>query len=266
MATKEVAAKKEAGLPAAALDAFETAAVTGFEGADAQSYAIPFLIILQSNSPQVKRSEGAYVAGAQEGMLFNTVTEEVYDVGEGGTPLTVIPVSYKRSFIEWVLREKGGGIVAEYDVAEGQKLLTQCERDDKNRDILPNGNELKDTRYHYVLLQGGAVPKPAVISMTRTGIKKSKRWMSVMSETMLEGKNGPFQAPMFAFRYNISTVPEQKDGNSWWNWKIEQGTMVDRAEIVTAAMTLQEGISSGAAKVDAEAEQTTEAPVDSTAY
>ena len=81
---------------------------TGLEEASADDYAIPFLRVLQSMSPQLKKSDGKYIQGAEEGNLFNTVTETLYDGTEG---VTIIPCAYKKKFIEWVPRESGGGFV-----------------------------------------------------------------------------------------------------------------------------------------------------------
>ena len=43
---------------------------TGLEEATADDYAIPFLRILQSMSPQLKKSDGKFIAGAEEGSFF----------------------------------------------------------------------------------------------------------------------------------------------------------------------------------------------------
>lgn len=40
---------------------------TGLEEAGVGDYAIPFLRVLQSMSPQLKKSDGQYIQGAEEG-------------------------------------------------------------------------------------------------------------------------------------------------------------------------------------------------------
>ena len=70
---------------------------TGLEEAGADDYAIPFLRVLQSMSPQLKKSDGKYIQGAEEGMFFNTVTESIYDGTEG---VSIIPCAYKKKYIE----------------------------------------------------------------------------------------------------------------------------------------------------------------------
>ena len=75
---------------------------SGFEETSQESYAIPFLSILQSGSPQVKKSDGAYIKGAEEGMLIDSVTQTLFADG-----VEVIPCHYTQRFIEWGLREQG---------------------------------------------------------------------------------------------------------------------------------------------------------------
>ncbi len=140
----EVALKKQQELAMAAAMAEDAGA--GFEEATSTSFAIPFLQILQSGSPQCKKSDGAYIKGAEEGMFFNTVTQELYDGEEG---IVVVPCHFTNRLVEWKPRESGGGFVAEHQIGETPATT----KDDKGRDLLPNGNTLVDTRNHYVLIE-----------------------------------------------------------------------------------------------------------------
>ena len=56
---------------------------TGLEDTSSEDYAIPFIRVLQSGSPQLKKSNGKYIEGAAQGMMFNTVTNRLYDGDEG---------------------------------------------------------------------------------------------------------------------------------------------------------------------------------------
>ena len=51
----------------------------------------------------MKKRDPEYVDGAEVGMLFNTLTREIYD-GEKG--VQAIPCSYVRQYIEWEDRGK----------------------------------------------------------------------------------------------------------------------------------------------------------------
>ena len=112
-ASKAVAKKAQPKAPALA-NQFEEFADQGYEEADRDAFAIPFLSILQSGSPQCKKSEGEYIEGAQEGMFFNTVSNEVVDPEK--VPCYLIPCHYSRAFVEWQPRETGGGFVAQHSV------------------------------------------------------------------------------------------------------------------------------------------------------
>lgn len=240
MAGKEVKPKKE-NLPALAAT-FEEMDELGFENATADSYAIPFLAILQSNSPQVKKTSGSYIDGATEGMLLNTVKNSVVEAEEEG--VLVIPCAYRQGFVEWVPRDSGGGFVTEYQPHEAPRT----ERDDDNRDVLPNGNELMDTRYHSLLmLNEDGSASPIVVAMTRTQVKKSKRWMSLMQDIRLPKADGSgtYTPPMFSHVYRLKVVPEQKDEYSWWNWDITKVSMIEDGALVAQAKKLHDAIAAG---------------------
>jgi hypothetical protein len=263
--SKAMAAKEEktTAIAALAMD-FEADQGAGFEQADKDSYAVPFLAILQSNSPQCKKSDGKYVKGAEEGMLYETVGGTIYP---GDVGLSVIPCSYRRAFVEWKPRNSGGGFVSEHDVAKGRELLatTSKKEDEGSKDFLPNGNILVDTRYHYVLivLPDGSW-KPALITMSSTQIKKSKHWMTVMDGIKFARADGSkFTPPMFSHQYRLTTVPEQKDTNSWFGWKVEIEKTIEDARLYAEAKSFRDAVVKGVVKTQPpEAESATEADVD----
>lgn len=242
---------KKTGTALAVLN-IEADAGVGFEGADRDSYAIPMLTILQKMSPQCDESDGAFVDGAKPGMFFDNVNERVLD-GKAG--VTVIPVAFKRSFIEWRTREAGGGFVAEHDVADGTELMRQTTRNEKGHDILPNGNQLADTRQHYVLIveaDGGT--SPALISFTSTQTKKSKRWMTAMNNRKMKRADGSvFTPPMFASKFRLTTVPESNDKGSWSAWKIEPAGDVTDPDQYGAAKAFRAAIAGGTVKAQHDA-------------
>ena len=94
--SNEVAVKKEAGAVAAInIEQFGDA---GFENVDSKSLALPFLKVLGQLSPQVTQGDSQFMAEARAGMIYNTVTDELYDGQKG---INVIPCYYKLEYIEW---------------------------------------------------------------------------------------------------------------------------------------------------------------------
>ena len=78
-------------------------------------------------SPQLNKNSGNYIEGASAGDLINTVSGEVYD-GEKG--ISVVPCAYSKKYIEWIPREKGGGLV---DANHDMSILKSCKRDEQTR-------------------------------------------------------------------------------------------------------------------------------------
>lgn len=224
---------------------FEEDAGSGFEQADASAYAIPFLSILQSMSPQCKKSDGAYIKGAEEGMLYNSVTQEIID---GTNGVIVIPCYFKRSFIKWAPRDSGGGFKGELMPSDPQ--VTAGKVDNDGRLVDSEGNLLADTRTHYVLVlddKGGY--QPAVISLSSSQIKKSRQWMSKMNGIKMQRADGTHFTPaMFSHQYRVSTVPESNDKGSWFGLKVETLGAVENPELYQAAKAFRDAVSSGEVK------------------
>lgn len=246
--TQAVAEKKQTAMMSVA--DMEADAGGGFEDADKDSYAIPALAIIQKGSPQVDKDHANYkpVPGAEVGHLINSVTEEVFD-GEKG--LLVLPCHYEHSFTTWKLRNEGGGIVATYNVADGAHLLKRCVRDEKNRDILPDGNQLVDTRTHYVLvLREDGTSFPAVIRMSSTQIKKSKKWMSNMDDVKVKRADGSsFTPPMWAKTYRLMTVAESNAEGTWRGWSITREGDCPSSELYVQAKALRDAVRAGKVNV-----------------
>lgn len=253
--TTEVAKQETTALSTAMDDQYLAHAGAGFEEAGAEAFAIPFLSILQSGSPQVKKSDGAYIKGAEEGMLFNSVTNEVYS-GEDG--VEVIPCHYTQRFIEWKLREQGGGFVGEH--LPNDPIVGECVRDDKGRSITPAGNQLTDTRNHYVLIRKDGTLTPAIMSISSSQIKKSKQWMSMMQGIKVKNpQTGMFEiAPMYSNYFVVKTTPESNDKGSWFGYKFELGGKVSDAGEFAEAQGFAHAIKAGMTKVERKME--TEAP------
>lgn len=203
-------------LPASMAD-MEAYADAGLEDADADAFAIPFLQILQSNSPQVKRSDPAYIKGAQEGMIVNTVSGELFNTDDEG--IQIVPCHYRRAFTAWVPRDHGGGFRGE--VAPNDPVLGEAERDTSGKLWhAGNGLEYLDTRYHYVLLvRSDGSYEPALITMSSTQIKKSRQINTRLNNFRAQGSKGKFTPPTFGLLLTLHTASEQKDDYTWFGWR-----------------------------------------------
>ena len=201
---------------------FEEMSGLGFAETTTQDMSIPFLRILGAQSPQVDESDGAYVEGAKGGMLYNTVTNTVTSGKEG---MLVVPCYYNRRYVEWKPRTEGGGYVASY--LPDDPIVPTAVRNDKNEEVLPNGNLLTNTAQHFVMLVEGDQYSRCLITMSSTQLKKARRWLSQMNAMTAMGKNGPYTLPMMSQFYTLTTVPEQNDLGKWYGWAIARERQLD---------------------------------------
>jgi hypothetical protein len=142
--SNEVMAKKDTG----SLALFGNDTAKGFENMTQEDLALPFLRILGQLSPQVTEGDAKYVSNAKPGMIYNTVTSELYDGKKG---IKIIPCYYKKDFPEW--SDRGDGPGAPVAVHLSNSPVIQTGKRDGSKIRLPNGNYLEETASYYVLAE-----------------------------------------------------------------------------------------------------------------
>ena len=241
MAKAEVAVK--ANTAVALSNSFENDSLQGgFENMDQKDFALPFLRLLMNSSPEIGEVEGAL-----PGMIYNTVTGQLYDGKEG---ITVISCAYVRQYIEWAPRGSGSG--APINIYPGTSdIISRTHREPSdNKDYLDNGNYIENTANHYVMLIGPeGFPEPALIVMKSTQLKKSRKWNSMMMSAKMMGDNGPFTPPMFSQLYRLTTQGESNDKGKWYGWEIERIGPIEDMSVYAAAKKFAASVSSGEVQV-----------------
>jgi len=244
--SNEVAIKQQAG--AVANLNIEQFADAGFENVDSKSLALPFLKVLGQLSPQVTQGDSQFIPEARAGMIYNTVTDELYDGTKG---ITVVPCYYKLEYIEWKDREKGA--VAPVNVySSDSDIMSKTTRGDDGKDRLENGNYIEETASHYVLIVEPDKSSTALLTMKSTQRKKSKKWNSMMMSLRQKRKSGAgfFKPAPFTQRYSLKTVLEKNNLGSWFGWEIEHLGGVDSEEIMKAAFDFYESCKKGSVRVN----------------
>jgi hypothetical protein len=236
----QVAEKKTAGLPA---NVFEDDAAKGLGAIGQEDLALPFLKILGQLSPEVNKRDGKYVEGAEPGMIYNSVSGDLYDGVKG---INVIPCFYKLEYIEWKDRGEGPGApVAIYD--SSSDIMSKTKPDANYKDRLPNGNYIEKTASHFVIVEGDS-PSTALISMKSTQLKISRKWNSMMSGIKMKGKNGLFTPASFSHIYRLKTTQMSNDKGTWFGWEVSKiGPVTDQA-LYGQAKSFSENISKGNVK------------------
>ena len=236
----QVTEKKSAGLPS---NIFEDDAAKGLGTIGQEDLALPFLKILGQLSPEVNKRDGKYVEGAEPGMIFNSVSGDLYDGVKG---IDVIPCFYKLEYIEWKDRGEGPGApVAIYD--SSSDIMSKTKPDANYKDRLPNGNYIEKTASHFVIVSGDS-PSTALISMKSTQLKISRKWNSMMSGIKMKGANGMFTPASFSHIYKLKTTQMQNDKGTWFGWEVNKVGPVTDKGLFDQARSFSESISKGSVK------------------
>ena len=237
-----VVKKEKAG--AIAISNFEIDSGKGLGKLTQEDLALPFLKILGQLSPEVNKRDGKYVKGAEPGMIFNSVTGELYDGAKG---IQVVPCHYKLEYIEW--RDRGEGSGAPVAIhSSASDIMTKTTRDASFKDRLPNGNYIERTASHFVIVSG-QTPSTALIAMKSTQLKISRKWNSMMAGIRLKGKNGLFTPASFSHIYQLKTIQQSNDKGTWFGWEVSKIGPVQDTTLYQQAKTFAENVSKGDVKV-----------------
>jgi hypothetical protein len=224
----------------------------GRETMGAKDLAIPRISVLQALSPVCTKGDPAYIKEAEVGEFFDNIESKRWSGDDG---IVVIPVTYRRTLLEWKPRTLGGGFVADHGLDES--CLKDAVRNEKGQDILPNGNEIIQTAEYFCIMidPNSGLPKQVVLSMAKTQFKKAKIWNSMMSNLMVprpDGK-GVFNPAIFYQSYKITTVPESNDKGSWYGWHIESYKptfdLIGGADLYLGGRNFRKAVNAGEVKV-----------------
>jgi len=226
---KQIVTKKTAGLPSASL--FEADAHLGFENVKTESLAPPILKLLQNGSAEAKKMNQNFIQGAEPGMVFNTISKKLYDGTKG---INVIPCHYRLEYQEWSDYGTGSGR-PEMIYPDTSDILTKTTKGNDGRDRLSNGNYILSVGQHFVIVVDGQNTEPAMISMSSSQGKVSRKWNAMMMSITLDGKNGPYTPPSFSHIYKLSTVINTGRGEQWYGWNVQKVGPVEDASLYEKA-------------------------------
>ena len=224
-----VTTRKEGGLPSTAL--YEGDAHAGFENVKTTSLALPILKLLQNGSGEAQKRNQNYVEGAEPGMFLNTVTKKTYD---GANGIEVIPCHYKLEFQEWA--DFGTGSGRPENIFDANSDILSKTKNEMGKDRLDNGNYILTVGQHYVLILDGNSTENALISMSSSQGKISRKCNSMMMSITLDGKNGPYTPPSFSHKYKLTSVLNSGKGNQWYGYNVtkvgpvEEPALYERAK------------------------------------
>ena len=200
--------------------------------------AQPFLMVIQSNSPELDEGDGKFIPDAKAGMFISKIDNQVYDGRETG--LEIMTCAYERRFVEWKPRDQGGGRVQDYLPTD--PIVRDIEWTDvggSTKPIIPNGNLLIDTHYQFILFRpvgSDAEWQMAIMPCAGTKTKRSKALNSQISAERYEGKS----MPRWFRRWELKTIREEADGNSWYNIVFTKGDINSEMDAYQIAKSVAE--------------------------
>ncbi|RKZ72467.1 MAG: hypothetical protein DRQ48_00215 [Gammaproteobacteria bacterium] len=211
-AKKKTTAVAKTGTTAMANFDYGDAEGAGYEGQSADDLLIPFLNLLQKGSPLVEERDDA-----KSGMIYNTVTEEVYD------EINFVPAITRHECVEWVPREKGGGFAGKHPMDSQVVREAQSRAESFNELFTADGNELSETFTVFGILCRGDEPVGmAVIPFGSTKIKVYKKYMSRLRMFTPKRADGTkFNPPLFAHLAVLGSCDQENPNGKFKNFTLE---------------------------------------------
>lgn len=194
----------------------------GNENVSSDDLQLPRLDVLQALSPQINKKKESYIDGAEVGMLFNTLTGELYPHG-----VRITPVSFKKAYLVWVDRklDSSGGLRGVYDTQAEADRAVAVDPDKAKLEVVP-------TAEHLVLLDDGS---EVIISMSKSKMKVSRKFNSLVR---LSGGD------RFSRSYMLLSVEDEGAQGEYQNLNLVQDGYPSK-EVYLKAEALYTAINSG---------------------
>lgn len=174
----------------------------GSEEVKSSDMVLPRLEIVQALSP-IKEAQ----PGVVDGMLFNSVTQEII-----GDVAYFVPVYFRTEYLIWKDQNEGGGFFGAFD--------NKADAENRRAEVLASGEdpefiEIVDTPVQYGLriTPDGSTCEQIVVSMAKTKAKVSRKW-----NAMIQIAGGD----RFSRVYKLTAVTdENKKGQKFKNFMVQ---------------------------------------------
>ena len=175
----------------------------GSEDVCADDLVIPRLGLIQAMSPQRKKKSAEYIEGADEGMIFNTATGELYTDG-----VYIVPVYFKKEYLLWVTpRSSEGNDFRGAFATESLALQAQA--------TFEETTEVFETHQQFCLVVNPETEKSeeVVLSMSRSQVKASKK---LNTQIRITGGD------RFTCVFHLSSVEDKSPLGEFCNWGVRK--------------------------------------------
>lgn len=193
----------------AVYEGYEADRGAGYENQTSEDISVPFIEILQAQSPEVMVDDGP-----KAGTFINRATGEIWKGSDG---IVFIPAVTQHNVVEWVPREKGGGIVGVHELDSELVRKVRSEQPLGKYVHPTNGNDLIETFYVYGIFVENGASYPAVMAFSSTRIKPYKDWMFRARSIVITLPNGRklTKLPLFSHKYRVTSVDAENNHGKW---------------------------------------------------
>jgi hypothetical protein len=229
---------KTENLPAMNLESLVEFAGAGLDTITSDDMQTPRLKVLAAMSPEVDELDGA-----KAGMIFNNVSKKLYSGQDG---IKVVVCGYEKVWLEWT--DRGKGASAPVNIFEPKDKPTNAVRGDDGKFRLENGNYLEECANFYVLLlNDGAAPEPAILSMKATQLKAARSWAYSLKNEFIQNPKTKqlFLAPSWYRIYHLTTTKQQNDKGSWYGWVVNKDEFLSDEATFDMAAGFNESVRKG---------------------
>jgi len=211
------------GTALAVVDIDEEDRGAGMKNISNDERKVPFIRILQSNSPELEEGGARYLPNAKAGMFFNTSSKQCY------SKLIIIPCARDQKYIEYTPREIGGGFVAVHKPddelilmlrsKQGKfgKLARDVTKRDKDGKAL-DGTEIVQSFELYCICidpETGTMFR-AIVSFQSTQISKYTSFIDRYDSIQYQTPDGQtVKPPLWAHRWLMTTGNEKNKKGSF---------------------------------------------------
>lgn len=222
-----VPATMASGALALPMEDFLADAGAGLEEVGTEDLAVPYVSILQKQS-KLMDIEGF---PGKPGMFVHTITRDLYDGADG---IDVIPCHFRRFWREITEDLQNPKFIAEHPA--NWPLAKDAEFNaEMRRHVCRDGTHANQImRFYCLLVSPVAIPQPVCLTFKGSQIRKAKAWNSMLSvmtmEVVHDGQVKKLPAPTFMSIWNLKTVREQNDDNTWFGYEITSRGMLEPLE------------------------------------
>lgn len=185
--------------------------VRGIDHLKKDDLQMPRLALAQALTPQVAEGKEGFATG----VLFNSLTEEIY--GKGPIDFTVIRADPPR-WVEFFPREQGGGIKDMSVPSSDPRTLFTV--DSNGKPVPPAATKFYDFVVLMFPLQGDPMERLIALSFKGTMLKTARQLNGLMKYR---------NAPSFAGRYTLTTAMTKNAKGMFAIYQVKNAGWVDEA-------------------------------------